>query len=393
MSVHDDDILDFDFVDDSTREATPPARGPIAQGPPPSRVGDGGGGGGGGSGPRGPSFGPGHVTPLIRLVGLVIIAIGLVVLLAVWAQGCTGDKAQDTYTAYAQSMKAIADDSAKIGKDLADTLTTPGLQQADLETKLSGFVQQQQLDVQRARQVDTPGPLTPSHLHAIEALQFRVSGLQGLLDTFIDTKDGKDQTAAGEALAAQAQRLATSDVVWADLFQEGFAKQAKEENVQVTPPASVFVTNPELYSTRSLSAIWQRIHGASTGGTPGGSHGTAISFVKATPSNTQLSTENETTLTVQTDLGFVVGVTNSGESQEVSVQVTLTIPKQSNPIVKTATIDIIDPAETKEVSFTDFPDIPFGEGTTVQVSTKPVPGEVNTTNNSLEFPVVFTLSQ
>ena len=56
-------------------------------------------------------------------------------------------------------------------------------------------------------------------------------------------------------------------------------------------------------------------------------------------------------------------------------------------------IDIIDPAETKEVSFTDFPDIPFGEGTTVQVSTKPVPGEVNTTNNSLEFPVVFTLSQ
>ena len=394
MSVHDDDILDFDFVDEATREFPQQPRGPETATPPPVRTGGGGGGVGGGGGPRRPSFGSAHgLTPLLRLIGLVVIAIGLIVLLAVWAQGCTGDKPQDTYTAYAQSMKPIADDSAKIGKDLADTLTTPGLQQADLETKLSGFVQQQQLDVQRAKQVDPPGPLTPAHLHAIEALQFRVSGLQGLLDTFIATKDGKDQTAAGEALAAQGQRLATSDVIWLDLFQAEFAAQAKKDSVQVTPPASVFVTNPELYSTRSMSAIWQRIHGASTGGTPTGSHGTAISFVKATPSNTQLSPDAETTLTVRTDLGFIVGVTNSGESQEVSVQVTLTIPKQPNPIVKTATIDIIDPAETKQVAFTDFPDIPFGETTTVQVSTKPVPGETNTKNNSAEYPVVFTLSQ
>ncbi|MFN8222850.1 MAG: CARDB domain-containing protein [Gaiellales bacterium] len=400
MSVHDDDILDFDFVDDATRELPPPTRGPAPQPPAASRPGGGGGGSGGGSGgggvggrgPRRPSFsGAAGVAPLLRLVGLVVIAIGLVVLVAVWAQGCTGAKAQDTYTEYAQAMKLIADDSAKIGQDLAETLTTPGLQQADLETKLSGFVQQQQLDVQRARRLDPPGPLTPSHLHAIEALRFRVNGLQGLHDTFVETKSSKDQTAAGEALAGQGRRLETSDIVWADLFQEGFTAQAKQANVAVTPPASVFVTNTELYSARSMSAIFQRIHGASTGGVSSGAHGTAIEFVKATPANVQLSTDNETTLNVETDLGFTVGVTNSGESQEVSVQVTLTIPKQSNPIVKTATIDIIDPGETKEVSFTDFPDVPFGDGASIQVSTKPVPGETNTTNNSYEYPVIFTI--
>lgn len=394
MSVHDDDILDFDFVDDATREFTPAPRGAEPTPEPSAGSGGGGGGGAGGGGPRRPTLRAPHgITPLLRLVGLVVIAIGLIVLLAVWVQGCTGDKPQDTYSTYAASMKTIGDDSAKIGSDLADTLTTPGLQQADLETKLTGFVQQQQVIVQRAREVDVPGALTPAHVHAIEALQFRVTGLQGLYDTFVATKDSKDQTAAGEALAAQGQRLLASDVVWADLFQKTFAAEAKEADVQVTPPASVFVTNPELYSARSMSAIWQRIHGASTGGTPSGLHGTAIAFVKATPSNTQLSTETETTLTVQTDLGFIVGVTNSGESQEVSIQVTLTIPKQPNPIVKTATIDIIDPGETKQVAFTDFPDVPFGEGTTVQVSTKPVPGETNTGNNSAEYPVVFTLSQ
>jgi hypothetical protein len=385
MGVHDDDILDFDFVDEATRDNPAPPRGGQPQVPRE--------GGGGGRGPRGPQFSAPHgLTPLLRLLGLVVFAIALVVLLAVWAQGCAGDDAQTTYGTYSTEIAAVGGDSAKIGQDLATTLTTPGLEQAELETKLAGLIQRQQLDVQRARELDPPGPLTPAHLHAIEALQFRVSGLQGMLQAFVDTKDGKDQTAAGQLLATQGQRLEASDVVWHDLFQEAFAAEAKKENADVTAPASVFVENVDLYSARSMSAIWQRIHGASTGGTPSGIHGNMLAYTKATPSNTQLSTQTETTLTVSTDLGFEVGVTNSGGEQEVQVEVTLTIPKQPNPIVKTATIDLIDPGETKVVAFTDFPDIPFGEGTTVQVSVKPVAGETKTDNNSAEYPVVFTLT-
>ena len=84
-------------------------------------------------------------------------------------------------------------------------------------------------------------------------------------------------------------------------------------------------------------------------------------------------------------------MTNSGENQEVGVKVRLTIPAQPSPIVKNATIDVIDPGETKAVTFSDFPDFPFGEGTTVQVQVLPVPGETNTGNNSAEYPVVFSL--
>jgi hypothetical protein len=388
MGVHDDDILDFDFVDEATSELPPVQRG--GQPPAPREGGDGGGGGGG---PRRPQFSAPHgLTPLLRLLGLVVFAIALVVLLAVWAQGCAGDDEQTTYGTYSTEIGAVGADSAKIGQDLATTLTTPGLEQADLETRLGGLIQRQQLDVQRAREIDPPGPLTPSHLHAIEALEFRVSGMQGMLKAFVDTKDSKDQAAAGQLLAAQGQRLQTSDVVWKDLFQGAFTKEAKQANVDVAAPPSIFVENPDLYSSRSMSAIWQRIHGASTGGTPTGIHGNMLAYTKATPANIQLSTQTETTLTVSTNLGFEVGVTNSGGEQEVQVEVTLTIPKQPNPIVKSATIDLIDPGETKVVSFTDFPDIPFGEGTTVQVSVKPVPGETKTDNNSAEYPVVFTLT-
>jgi hypothetical protein len=387
MSARDDDILDFDFDfgDEVTREA--PVRGGGSGG-----SGSGGSSGGGGS-PRRPRLSaPKGGAPLLRLIGLVAFAILLIVLLAVWVQGCAEDDKQSAVDDYYADIGAVGADSAKIGEDLATLLTTPGLQQAELETKLSGLLQQQQLDVERAEAVDAPGSLTPARGYAVQALQLRVGGIQGLLDTFKATKDSDDATAAGQRLAVQGQRLQASDVVWRDLFQAGSDAAAAEEGVDGAAPASVFVQNTELYSARSMSAIWNRIHGASTGGTPTGLHGSQLAYTKALPSGTQLSTQTETTITVSTDLGFEVGVTNSGEEQEVQVEVTLTIPKQPSPIVKTGTIDLIDPGETKTVLFTDFPDVPFGEGTTIQVSVKPVPGEKNTANNSAEYPVVFTLT-
>ncbi|HKP09381.1 MAG TPA: CARDB domain-containing protein [Gaiella sp.] len=387
MTVHDDDILDFDFVDDETRELNSQTRSggqrPPGGGPPPS----------GPRGPRRPQFRPPQgITPLLRLAGFVVFAILVIVLLAVWVQGCAGDDTDTVYGNYMADMGAVGRDSQKIGNDLATLLTTPGLTQNELETRLGGLIQQQQLDVTRAQDIDPPGPLTPANASAIQALNLRVSGLQGLLDTFRTTKDSDDATAAGEQLSTQGQRLEASDVVWRDLFQGAATETMASEGVEdVKAPASVFVQNPDLYTARSMSSIWQRVHGASTGGTSPGAHGSALAFTKVQPANIQLSTTNETRIDISTDLSFEVGVQNSGENQEVGVQVTLTIPAQPTPIVKNGTIDVIDPGEMKVVTFSDFPDFPFGEDVTVQVSVKPVAGETNTGNNSAEYPVVFSL--
>jgi uncharacterized repeat protein (TIGR01451 family) len=236
--------------------------------------------------------------------------------------------------------------------------------------------------------------MRPSTEHAVEALQLRVTGMQGLLDTFRATKDddSKNATAAGEKLADRARLLDASDVVWQTLFQVPAKATLEDEGLgDITTPSSVFVENPELYSARSMTAIWLRIHGASTGGTPSGVHGTGLEKVVVQPAGTQLSTDTETTIKASTDLAFDVDVKNTGDNQEVRVQVTLTIPKGTTPIVKTQTIDLIDIGETKTVTFKDFPSVPFGEKTTVQVSVKPVQGEQNTSNNSAEYPVIFSL--
>lgn len=383
MTTSDDDILDFEFElpDDAaaTTESQPRFRRPAPPGGPRP--------------PAGPRFRPpDNAAPLLRLVGLVVGAILLVVFLVLAVQSCGEDPAQGAFEDYSAQIGDVGADSAQIGKELETLLTKPGLKQAELEQQLEGLIGRQQQGVDRAGGLDVPGQAQDANEHALDALAFRVSGMQGLLATFRATKDSKDAQAAGQALAAQAQRLTSSDVVWEDLFRKPTQAIAVAEGVdEVTIPASRFVSNPELYTSRSLTGIWQRVHGASTGGTPAGLHGTGLEGVTVLPGSQALSPSTETTIVVSTDLGFEVAVKNTGDFQEFNVEVTLTIPKQPSPIVRSAKIDLIDPGDVKSVTFKEFPQVPFGEKTTVKVDVKPVPAESNTANNTAEYPVIFSL--
>jgi hypothetical protein len=383
MSTRDEDILDFDFFGEeeppSWEEPAPRDPGPPRDRPP--------------RGPRRPRFrAPGNATPLLRLVALIALAILIVVLLAVWIEGCAAERKSERYRDYMSEIGAVGNASARLGQQLGTTLTTPGLNLEDLDAKLGGYVQTAENQVQRAQGLDSPGPLVGPNEGAVEALQFRVNGLRGLQTAFQQTADDTDASVAGEQLAAQTQRLLASDVVWSDAFQAPAQAVLEDEAIQgLDVPSSEFVTTDDLTNPSSLAAIWQRIQGASTGGTPSGLHGNGIAYVKALPSGQLLSTTTETTIKVTDQLAFEVGVEDTGDSQEVRIKVTLTIPKQPDPIVKTATIPIIDPGETKAVTMTVGALVPFGEQISVKVDVDPVAGETNTTNNSFEYPVIFTL--
>jgi hypothetical protein len=382
MSTRDEDILDFDFFDE---EDAPSWEEP--EGLEPLPPGDRGRRG------RGSRFGPPrNLTPLLRLIGLIALAILVVVLLAVWVEGCTADAKRDRNETYLAEIGAIGNASARLGAQLSTTLTTPGLKQEDLDAKLGGYVQTAENQVQRAEDLDPPGAMVAPNTGAVEALQYRVNGLRGLQNAFAETTDETEASIAGEQLLAQTQRLLASDLIWTDSFQSPAQAVLDEEGIEgLNVPSSEFITAEDLVTQSDLAAIWQRIQNASTGGTPTGLHGNQISSVKALPSGQLLSTTTETTIEVTDALAFEVGITDSGESQEVRVKVTLTIPKQPDAIVKTATIPIIDAGETKTVRFSVGALVPFGEQTTVKVDVDPVPGETNTSNNSYEYPVIFTL--
>ena len=228
-------------------------------------------------------------------------------------------------------------------------------------------------------------------LHLIESLQLRVSGVQGLADTFEQTAKSKSSADAA-VLATQADRLLASDVIWDDFFAVPAQKLLRKEGIGgVAVPTSKFVANPDFVSERSMALVLSRLRGASTGGTPSGVHGTNIVSTKAEPGGQTLSLSTLNTVTATTDLAFAVTIHDGGDSQEVGIKVTLTIDKPGGAIVKPTTMQVINPGQDKVVTFTNLGGVPFARNTHVNIDVAPVPGEADATNNKASYPVIFSL--
>jgi len=337
---------------------------------------------------------------MLRLAGLIAFLILAAVLLVVLARGCASSGKHDRYDSYIRDVRGIAARSTQIGKELNQTLGATGIKETDLENKIRGLAAQGQQEAAQARELDPPGPLRVEHDHLIEILQLRASALSRLADAFRDTATApaRNATNSGRLIADQARLLVASDVNWDFYFKEPTQRELENQNIRDiggVPDSDIF-PNPDLASTQAMMQVWQRVHGAATGGTPSGKHGSALASVTALPDGKRLdpgASASDNAITASTDLAFQVKVEDSGDFQEFNVGVTLTIQKSPKPIVLKKKIAVINAGETATVTFTNI-DLTglFGLPTTVKVDVQPVPGESTTTNNSAEYKVIFSVA-
>ncbi|MFL5955591.1 MAG: hypothetical protein ACJ76I_15945 [Gaiellaceae bacterium] len=385
MDPRDDDIQ-FDFFEDepATTESQAP-RGRL-----PRR-------GGRGTGMRGPAGPPRGLTPILRLLALIAILVAVLVFFGLLIQSCASTSKKDAYKSYMAKVALIAQASAKDGSDVANAMITPGAKVADLETKLARIAEAERTSVTAAQHLDPPGPLRDQHENLIEALQLRVNGIQGLARAFGATAGSKNTGSDATLLATWAQRLLASDVDWDDLFKEPATIVMQNEGVTgVAAPPSRSVANPELVTQRSMAAVLQRLRSVTPGGTPTGVHGTNIVATKVLPSGQTLLRDQPNTIVATQGLAFVVTVHDGGDSQQVGIQVTLTLQKASGggtPITKTKTLDVIDPGQDKDVTFRNI-DVTglFAEKAELRVNVAPVVGEKDATNNKATYPVLFSVA-
>jgi hypothetical protein len=385
MDPRDDDI-EFDFFEDepATRETSSQPRVRL-----PGRPGN------GGSTPRKPLMPARTGAPLLRLLTLVLFVIFLVVVFAWLLQSCAAESKQDAYAAYMDDVRRIATQSNTNGKAVVDVLVASGLTVPEIQKQLRGVADAERQNLAQATRLSPPGRLRDEHLHALEALGLRVSGVTGLADTFQKTAASTDNTADAELLVQQANRLVASDVVWEDLFRALALEQLADDGISgVNVPESKFVSNPDLVTVESMTLVVERIRGASTGGTSTGPRGTLVVSVRALPVGQSLTKDVLTTVTATADLTLQVTIEDSGDSQEVGIDVTLTIDRstaQGGPIVQTQEVDVINPGEQKSVTFTDLGQVPFATQTEVRVDVETVENETNPDNNTATYPVIFSL--
>ncbi len=252
-------------------------------------------------GPRPPVRPPTGLTPLLRLIGLISFAILIVLLLILWVNGCREDQRKDTYKNYVENVAKYAASSQQLGKSLNTLLTTPGTKEADVENELSGLAQQQEKLTEQARSLDPPGRLRKEHAHMLDSFDLRTNGLNGMSAAF-ETIPAKKATQAGNELAEQMQRLVASDVIWEDLFKDPTKEELANLSITgVNVPGSIFLANPDIATSASMKSVWQRIHGAATGGSTCSPRGTGIVSTKVLPSGKELSISERNT--IQIDAG------------------------------------------------------------------------------------------
>jgi outer membrane murein-binding lipoprotein Lpp len=380
MSERDTDI-EFDFFDEpETEEAPERVRLPRRPAGP--------------GGPRGPRRvrTPAGFVPMMRLAGLVAFLIFAVIVLVFLVRGCAASGKQASYKQYMDKAQVLASNSDHIGTQLNAALTATGIKAATLEAKIRGLAAQEQQLVDQAKGITPPGPLRSEHEHLIEVLQLRQAGLSRFADALAQTANSHDATQAGQVLAAQARLLVASDVNWDFYFRDASKTVLQQQNVTgVNVPDSHTVANPDLASSQAMATVWQRLHGAATGGSPGGNHGSALVSTSALPGSKRLDPSVLNTVTASTSLAFQAAVQDSGSFQEFDVKVTLTIERNGKAIItRTQTIPIINAGETKNVTFGTLSP-PIGVETTVKVDIQPVPGERTTSNNSGTYKVIFSL--
>jgi hypothetical protein len=386
VTEHDTDI-DFDFFEDepptqesSRTERLIPRRGP--------------------RGPQRPPRAPTNLTPLLRLVGLIAFAILIVVLLVFWIQSCSEASKQKTYKGYMDKVGEVSGSSQQIGKQLSTVLLAQGLKEAQVEQRISGLARQEQLNVDRARQITPPGSLRDEHAALIQSLEYRVSGLNGLASALAATAKTRDVQRAAGVVAAQMQRLLASDVIYDDSFKDPSSTVLNRQGVTGTNttggplvPDSNFLQSSDLVTPTAMATVLSRIRGGAVSSpSQGGLRGTNIESAKVFPQGTELSQSTQTKIIPRTGMSFQVAVKDSGDSQEANIPVTLTIQQsQGGNIVKHATIGFINPGEVKTVTFGgDFSQISFAAPATLKVEVTPVKGESNTSNNSADYPIIFS---
>jgi hypothetical protein len=381
VTEHDTDI-DFDFFEEEeppTQESARERRGP--------------------RGPQRPPTAPTNLTPLLRLIGLIAFAILIVVLLVFWVQSCREASKEKTYKGYMSKVSEVAGSSQQIGKQLSQALTVQGLKEAQVEQRISGLARQEQLDVERARGITPPGTLRDEQAALIQALQFRVSGLNGLVSALAATAKTKDTTRAGTVLADQMQRLLASDVIYEDSFKAPATAELKRQGVTGTNasggplvPDSNFLQTTDLVTASAMETVLNKIRGSTVTPTQGGLHGTNLVSVKVLPQGTELSTSSRTTVILRTNMTIQVTIEDSGDSQEANIPVKLTVVQAGRPnITKQETIGFINPGEQRTVTFSNFGS-PEVKPAQIKVEVQPVEGETKTDNNSADYPVIFSVA-
>lgn len=314
------------------------------------------------------------------------------ILIALGVHSCQVSARNSSLKDYTNNVSSLIQESNNTGTQLFGVLSNGASSSdaASLQNQINQARSNAVAELNHARSISVPDEVKSANQNLLLALQMRVDGITNIaseIQPALGTSTSKD---AINSIAAEMARLYASDVVYKDYTATAIAAALHAAGIAVGAPngetiaGGQFVPDVEWVTPTFIATeLHVTLPGSTTKIAPG-LHGHALNSVSV--DGTTLQTGSTNTIPRSPVPSFTLNFTNGGVNNETNVVCKVSVTGTSDSGQTIVPETFAGKSATCKVTLSSAP----AAGTQTVVATiEPVPGEKNTSNNSLSFPVTF----
>jgi hypothetical protein len=329
-------------------------------------------------------------TIRFRRLVLALVVLVVVIATALGVHSCAVSSRNVALRDYANSVSVIIAASDRTSRHLfAQLAHSPSNAQA-LQEQVAQDYTLAKAQLARAQRLGAPGGMAAAQAKLVLVLQLRSDGLLAIANNVEQALGGAPAHAIAQIAGATA-RFYASDVLYKAYAAPEMAAALHAAGIAVGAPGGVTLNGGQFLPSLSwlspdyiAAQLGASLPAAKHTRLAPGTHGHVLNSVSV--GGTPLQQSVTSTLPANPPPTFTLSVTNSGQNAESNV--TCKVALSSGGPSATATIPETTPGETTTCRVT-LPSAPKPGNYTVTAEVEPVPGETNTQNNTLTFPVTF----
>jgi hypothetical protein len=323
-------------------------------------------------------------------VALVVLIV-ILVLIVVGVHSCQVSQANSNLRDYAVSVNSLMQSSQQTGQRMF-TLLSSG-QNSGNASNVESQVDEARLtasnQLRQARGLSTPGQLQGAQANLVLALQMRADGIANIAQDLPSALQAQTAATATSAIAAEMARFYASDVLYKDYTLPKLVAALRQAGIAVGGASGEPIFQGQFlpdvqWLTPSFVATELKAPATPSGKVAPGTHGHMLSSVSV--GGVTLQTGATNTIPAHPAPTFTLSFANSGQNPETNV--TCKVSVSGTSVSGQTAVPSTQPGQsyTCQVKLNSSP----SPGSyTVTATIQPVPGEKNTSNNTLTFPVSF----
>jgi hypothetical protein len=325
--------------------------------------------------------------------GIGIAALLAILILAAFGiKSCQVSQRNSALKDHTNSVSSLIQSSAALSTDFFSVLqtgsSTSGGGVPTIQQRLYEDHARAQNQLNQALGLSVPDEVKKAQQNLVLAMQMRADGIGQVANEIQRALSGDKQSI--NDIAAQMARLYASDVIYKDYTAPMIASALHAAGIAVGPPDGEEIAQqqfvPDIHWVNP-TFVASKLHvgyRTATGVIAPGLHGHALNSV--TVAGTTLQTGSTNTIPAKPPAMFTLNFTNTGQNTETGVVCKVTVSGTGVSGQTTVSQTTAGQSTSCQVPLSSAP--PAGSAQ-VTATVAPVPGEKNTANNTLTFPVTF----